>query len=81
MIWAGCFEKLLKVIHRLPCLEFKITLDSGMSSSSELPASLSLSPLSQLAATMSHWGCHFGPILSLLESLFTPLSAALAGAP
>jgi hypothetical protein len=29
MIWAGCFEKLLKVIHQLPRLVFKITLDRG----------------------------------------------------
>jgi hypothetical protein len=29
MIWVGSFEKLLKMIHRLPRLAFKITLGSS----------------------------------------------------
>jgi hypothetical protein len=61
MIWAGCFEKLFKVIGGLPLQALRITLGGGTRSSSESPASLSLPASSQLVATVTHHGCHFSP--------------------
>jgi hypothetical protein len=61
MIWVGCFQKLFKVIGGLPLLALRITLGSAMSSLLESLVSLSLSPSSQLVATVTHCGCHFGP--------------------
>jgi hypothetical protein len=52
-----------------------------MSSSSESPTSLSLSPSSQLVVTTTHSGHRFSPFLLLLAPLFTPLLVVLGGAP
>jgi hypothetical protein len=52
-----------------------------MSSSSESPASLSFISSSQLAVTVTLWGRHIGPFLSLLIPLFIPLLAVVADVP
>jgi hypothetical protein len=81
MIWVGCFEKLLKVICRLPCLAFEIMLDSGDELLVGVTDVLIVITFIAVGGDRDSLGPPLRPPLVASAPLFAPLLVALVGTP
>jgi hypothetical protein len=81
MICEACFEKLLVVIHQLPCLVLQITLGSSYELLVRVASILVIISFIVPGGDRNLLGHRFSPILSLPTRHFVPLSAAVVGTP